>query len=279
MGTFGWLTVILLLAALPANAADNGGASRSGAFDAPLHTERVALTVPQTEGAAKGRLTCFYFDGVRVKQLDLGEVGAAELAILPLKTGAEAAPCRRETAAGEIVIPSEQWGGYFKAVRSGYVFFDAEDGTNGGLGFAVFDGSTGRKLFEDVAVGEIRTSAADGAAVTLRYRRALTADCSVRAQREKCWGRIAAQLTGTEQVRPPDCTSGYRKAKAEMARARCEAPPGRGKGCFAAEMKRLDQQHWNEAPSVIAYNVAVQIERSGHVMHATGGTMSCWPAD
>ncbi|HZU91787.1 MAG TPA: hypothetical protein VE993_21220 [Stellaceae bacterium] len=144
MRTLGWLPALLVLAAVPANAADNGRAlRRSGAFDAPLRTER--RKIPDSE-SGKARLSCFSFDRVRMKQLDLGEVGAAELAILPLETDADAVPCRRETAAGEIVIPADRWSGYFKGVRSGYVFFDAEDGANGGFGFAVFDGSTGRKL-------------------------------------------------------------------------------------------------------------------------------------
>jgi hypothetical protein len=74
-------------------------------FDAPLTTERIRLAATRGEPAAKRELTCFHFAELRVKQLDLGEVGAAQLAILPYKPGAKRAVCQKKSAPGEIVIP------------------------------------------------------------------------------------------------------------------------------------------------------------------------------
>ncbi|HEV2301523.1 MAG TPA: hypothetical protein VGR91_08135 [Stellaceae bacterium] len=213
-----------------------------------------------------------------MKELDLGEV-AAELTILPLPPDGKHPPCRRRTAPGEIVIPAKEWSGYFRGVKSGYVFFDAEDGSNGGLGFAVFDGRTGRKLFEDVAVGGLRGAERAGPAIRLRYRRALVGACSIPHDGAKCWAATAAQMPGVKAAPPPDCGAGYLKAKSAMARGRCEARQGAGPDCIAAEMKRLDEQHWNEAPSVVAYGVEAEIGRSEQRVRALGGALSCWPAD
>lgn len=259
---------IWLLAAAPTLAAG---------FDKPLSTERIPIASGGASGG-KAALSCFYFRGLRVKQLDLGEVGAAELAILPLAGGAKP-PCRRSASPGEIVIPSKEWSGYFKGVRSGYVFFDAEDGTNGGLGFAVFDGRTGKKLFEDLAVGALRTAKTSAGAIRVRYRRVFAGSCSVPQAGAKCWAEMAAGMPGVRTAPPPDCRAGYAKAKAAMAKGRCEARQKPSPGCFAAEMKRLDEQRWNEAPSVVAYDVEAEIGRSRQSMRALGGVLSCWPAD
>jgi hypothetical protein len=74
-------------------------------FDAPSATERIRLAAIRGEPAAKRELTCFHFAELRVKQLELGEVGAAQLAILPYKPGAKRAVCQKKSAPGEIVIP------------------------------------------------------------------------------------------------------------------------------------------------------------------------------
>jgi hypothetical protein len=280
MRTLILLAVLSLLPAAPVAAADRKPASSpAGVFDRPLRTERVALGGGEAGQARKPRLTCYYFPAVRVKEVDLGEVGAAELAILPLRPGMKRIACQRRTAPGEVVIRSDQWSGYFKGVKSGYVFFDAEDGTNGGLGFAVFDGRTGRKLFEDLAVGEIRAAEASGAGIRLRYRRAGVGPCSVPGDGMKCWARIAEQMPGIKDAPAPDCAAGYQKAKLDMARGRCEAQGGKGEDCLQAEMKRLDEQHWNETPSVVAYDVEAQIDPGRQSLRATGGALSCWPAD
>ena len=260
---------IWLLAAAPALAAG---------FDKPLSMERIPIARVGGASTGKAALSCFYFRGLRVKQLDLGEVGAAELAILPLAGGTKP-PCRRSAAPGEIVIPSKEWSGYFKGVRSGFVFFDAEDGTNGGLGFAVFDGRTGKKLFEDLAVGALRTAKTAAGAIRVRYRRAVAGPCSVPHAGAKCWAAMAARMPGVRTVPAPDCKGGYAKAKSAMAKGRCEAQRNTSPGCFAVEMKRLDAQRWNEAPSVVAYEVEAVIGRSRQSVRALAGVLSCWPAD
>jgi hypothetical protein len=277
------LLLATLLAAPPVLAAEPGPGqtpvSPPTIFDAPLKTERITLPKTRGEPADKRELTCFRFAELRVKQLDLGEVGAAQLAILPQKAGAKPTPCQRQTAAGEIVIPAKAWSGYFKGVKSNYVFFDAEDGTNGGLGFAVFDGRTGTKLFEDLAVGEIGTAEPSEDGIKLRYKRAFSGTCSIPAAGVGCWAEILQKMPGVKAEPIPDCAAGYLKAKSEMARGRCEAQNEKGETCLQKEMKLLDEQKWDTSPSVIGYDVEARIKASQPSVTATGGELSCWPAD
>ncbi|MGE5270727.1 MAG: hypothetical protein ACM3JG_13755, partial [Thiohalocapsa sp.] len=168
--------VAAVLARLPAAASAETAAP--GVFDTPLAVQRVALPT-RAGGPDKNQLTCFDFKDLRVRQLDQGEVGAALLAILPLRPQEPPGPCGKAKAAGEIVIPAASWSGYFKGARNGFVLFDAADGTDGALGFAVFHGGSGRKLFADLAVGDLRAAEPAGDGIVLRYRRAIAAACSI----------------------------------------------------------------------------------------------------
>ena len=254
-------------------------AAASDLFDKPVATVRVATPVKHPDPGQKHVLSCFYYPTLRVKQLDLGEVGAGLLAVLPLQPGAARIPCREAPAPGEFVVPPKEWSGYFDGVKGGYVFFTAEDGTNGGLGFAVFDGHTGKKLFEDLAVGKLRAAEPTATGLRLRYRRAFAGACSVPSGGGRCWSEIAAKLPGVAAEPAPDCAAGYLKAKTEMARGRCEAQRNKGKACFDKEMGILDRQHWNETPSVIAYDVTAEIGPAPATARSAGGPLSCWPSD
>lgn len=270
------LLLALIIAAMPTAQPE---ARDAAMFDRPLAVKRVTLPKAGTDAPDKNELTCFYFQDLRVKQLDQGEVGAAELAILPLAAASQPA-CERAPATGEIVIPGKDWSGYFKGVRGGFVLFDADDGTNGGLGFAVFDGRSGKKLFDDLAVGDMRAAepATDG--ITLRYRRAAVASCSLVTGGAACWEKTVAALPELKEAAEPDCAAGYHAAKTAMAQARCEAHSEKGEACFAREMQLLDTQRWDAAPSVIGYDAEARITRTAaRTVVRLGRELSCWPAD
>jgi hypothetical protein len=260
-------------------AAATAHASAPSVFDKPLATVHVKTPIKHPEPGQKHELSCFYYRGVRVKQLDLGEIGAAVLAILPLQPGAARVACREPSAPGEIVISDKEWSGYFNGVKGDWVFFDAEDGTNGGLGFAVFDGRTGKKAFEDLAVGGIRAAEPTSSGLRLRYRRAFAGSCSVLTGGSECWSQIVVKLPGVPARPAPDCAAGYLKAKTAMARGRCEAQRDKSPACFDKEMRILDQQRWDDAPSVIGYDVAVELGPAPAVATSAGGALSCWPSD
>ena len=112
-------------------------------YEQPLEIRHVSLKPDPLNPQAKRDVSCFTYRHFVVKQVDLGEVGADRLSIIPVAPG-RTLPCRQAKERNEYVIPGDSWSGYFLGVKSDYAFFDAADGTNGGLGFMVF-GVAGRK--------------------------------------------------------------------------------------------------------------------------------------
>ncbi len=244
-------------------------------FDAPIKTMK--LTLPANQDGTKPKLTCSIYAHFMVKQVDEGEVGAAQLSIVPLAAGAKSV-CQRKNVPGEKVVNPGDWSGYVKGVKGNYVFFDADDGVNGGLGFAIVAAGTAKKLFEDSAVGNLKSVTLSGDQLTIRYARSFSGDCSVLQEGATCWGKIAAasQETGAKQ---PDCAAGYLKAKNDMAKGRCEADRKAGPACMAAALKELDRQKWNEAPTVIVYEAETVLGPSGATTRPLGAPTACHPSD
>ncbi|HEX4179370.1 MAG TPA: hypothetical protein VHY32_01130 [Caulobacteraceae bacterium] len=226
----------------------------AGPFDAPLRTVRSPLQRDPDNPQARPKLTCAYFPGFMVKQVDLGEEGAAQLSILPTP----AAACRRANAPGEMVISPTDWTGYFDGVRGGYVLFTAEDGWNGGMGFAVFDAGTGHKVFEDAVKTQFRSLEASPGGLILHYRRTYAAKCSLNTDPSGCW-RAIQRDTGLTGASPPDCAAAYAK---EARRTPKQAP-----------QVRTD-------PTVVDYEVVATIQNShGAIRTAPGAAPTCRPAD
>jgi len=130
-----------VIAAVPARAAP------SVLFDKPVKVVRHALPHDPDNPQAKAELRCSYYPHFMVKEIDLGEPGADQLSILPIAAG-KSRDCKRANASDEIVV--KEWSGYLGGVKGEYIFWDADDGWNGGLGFAVTT-ADGKKLFDDVA--------------------------------------------------------------------------------------------------------------------------------
>jgi hypothetical protein len=244
-------------------------------FDPPLRTQK--QTLPAVGNTPKTTLTCRYYAHFMVKEVDEGEVGAAQLSIVPI-AGTSRPACQRKNVPSEKVVNPNDWTGYVKGVKGDYVFFDADDGVNGGLGFAVVAAGSAKKLFEDSAVGDLHSVALDGATLTLRYKRSFAGDCSVPHIGAGCWTKIAA-ATGQGAARQPDCAAGYLKAKNEMAKGRCEAQKKSGPACLAAALKGLDAQRWNEAPSVIVYEAEAVLKPGQATTRPIGAPVACHPSD
>ena len=243
-------------------------------FDAPRSTKVVKL--PEADGV-KATVTCRYYSRFLVKQVDEGEVGAGELAIVPVAAAAPPPACGRSDPSGTSVVDPKDWSGYLKGVKGDYVFFDAADGTNGALGFAVFDLGA-KKLFEDLLVGDFHELVSDGRAITLRYRRSFAGDCSVVKDGADCWSKIAA-AAGLAAAAGPDCAGGYRKAKQQMAKARCDANKKGAGNCLASALAELDAQRFDESPSVVSYEARTELAAGRVTTAAVGPALDCHPAD
>ncbi|MGO9545818.1 MAG: hypothetical protein ACLPPF_13645 [Rhodomicrobium sp.] len=225
-------------------------------FDKPVSTVKIPLPADPLNPQAKPLLSCFYYKGFAVKQIDRGEVGAEQLSIVPFTPGSAPYKCREPNAGDEKLVDAKDWGGYFKGVKGDYVFFDAADGVNGGLGFAVYRAPDGKKIFEDVAKTwhaiELTPSG-----MNLRYSRVFAPGCSLYADAAGCWARVK-QATGLTQASPPDCSAEYK-----------------------AEEKRMKGSTHRPAldPSVVDYEAKTVLEAGHNTTSSMPGPLVCRLAD
>jgi hypothetical protein len=225
-------------------------------YDKPIRVQHLPLPSDPLNPQAKAVLSCFYFRHFMVKEVDLGSKGADQLSILPIAVGAGTPACRRDNAADEKVMSPDDWSGYFDGVKGGYVFFSADDGWNGGLGFAVFTAADAKKTFEDVAK-KWHSIALTPSGVAVRYERVYGAKCSLQADKAGCWRQIE-QDTGLQGA-PPDCTAAYE-----------------------AEEKRTPTmiQSVIDDPTIIDYEAAASIGPGGStIASATGKAIACRPSE
>ncbi len=251
--------IMTILAASLLAGAGAWSAAAANLFDSPTKTIHLPLPADPANPTDKAQLSCFYFPRFMVKEVDLGEVGAEQLSIVPVASGAGAKKpvCQRDNVDGEKVVPAEDWSGYFWGAKGNYIFFSAGDGWNGGMGFAVFD-TGARKLFEDTAKKWHSIQAA-GSGAALRYQRVYEAPCSIKGEDgEGCWSQIQKD-TGLARTPAPDCTAPY---EAEQRRT-----------------PNLAQQVLND-PTVFDYEVSVSLGAGGQTIRpASDKIANCRPAE
>jgi hypothetical protein len=249
----------------------------SDLFDKPLSVRHVRLAPDPLNPHAKREVSCFTYAGFVVKQVDLGEVGADRLSIIPRGPG-KAPACRRAKEKNEHVIAPEDWSGYFEGARSGYAFFSAPDGTNGGLGFMVFRVADRRKLFDDTAEKGLQGLETGNGTLKIRYQRVFASKCSVVTGGPACRDALVRE-SGIAGATLSSCAAQYQSGKEEMAKLRCSARPGADAGCVEKELKRLDEQKWNDAPTVIVYEVEASLDRASFTLKPLGDALACRPSD
>ena len=137
------------------------------------------------------------------------------------------------------------------------MFFDADDGWNEGLGFAIFAAPGGKKLFEDVAKKLHAVEATPGG-ITLRYLRVYGATCSLAADKAGCWAQIQRD-TSLAGASPPDCAAAYeREARRTPA---------------VAQQALAD-------PTVIDYEAAAALTAdASKITPVSGKALACRPAE
>ena len=214
------LFILLLLVAGSLHAQADRANLNEG-FDKPLKKTVVDLGPSPFYRASqhvRNKLTCYYYSTFTVKEYDQGEKGAEWLSIVP---SAQAA-CTRKHREDEKVYIYPEWSGYFRGVKGTVAFFDAPDGTDGGLPFAVFDVRTGRKLFEDSSLldyyqktlhikNAFRITSRPDQIPRLTYLRVVRAGCDLKTEGSDCWNRVKTTF-GIKQADSPTC-SGYEKAE------------------------------------------------------------------
>jgi hypothetical protein len=252
LNLLGLIVGFLVLLGVPGLAA-----RQADSFDAPLK-KKVVDFGQSPYSKVRIKLSCYFYSSFMVKEYDEGQKGAEWLAIVPIKQGAAPA-CARSHEFGERVIEGAEWSGYFKGAKGNLVFFDGDDGYNGGMPFVVFDARTGTRLFDDsyfevgMWKGEVdgspfnrlRVSNAPDGQAFLTYLRVVEAGCDLNKDKGSCW----------EQVR--------KKFELKNAQAPvCSRYEGITDRCL----------------SVIAYPVEVSLFPQP-TTKTVDGPVKCWPVD
>jgi hypothetical protein len=202
-------------------------------FDQPVGVDNLDLPADKANPDAKPAVNCYRFKGFIVKEVDLGEVGADKLAILP-----EDAKCEREDAAEKKV--TDPVAGYFLGVKGDLAFFQAADGSNGGMPFVVVDTKTGKSLFSDSFEGaDFEKINNQGGKLVLDYVRTFSADCSLYLDGTACAQKIKKETGLGDVAKLPSCDESYNAEK--------KRTPD-----YAKEIEQL--------PSVIAYSVTATFD-------------------
>ena len=240
------------LSALEPPGIDNG----FNGFDDPVVKKTVDYGPSPYYPPARNKrktLTCYYYSAFTVKEYDEGQKGAEWLSI----TSSPDAPCTKARGEHERVLLPEEWSGYFWGALGTYALFDAADGQDGGMGFAVFDAATGKKLFEDSTLPDFSMKAPPGVRIAFRissgsdgiarlsYLRVVRAGCSLSKEPAECWRKVRSDF-GVTQTDIPACI-GYE-----------------------------DKDRSRE--SAVVYQVSVLL-RDAFQIRAADGRVFCWPTD
>ncbi len=246
----------------------------AGTFDQPLSKKVVDLGRSESSPGRRAKVTCYFFPHFMVKEVDLGEKGSDRLAIVPVVKG-KPTKCTKSQDPVEKVVKADDWAGYFKGVKGNFVFFDADDGMNSGMPFAVYDAESGKKLFEDNALGPLAFTALPDKTVQVNYRRVVSAGCPL-PKDQSCWKSTKAKL-GLDNASAPDCAAGYEKNVTTLARGYCQSHVKDHASCLATETKRR-REELKDDPSVLSFPVSVTLGVNPEIK-PTVGELRCWPAD
>jgi len=249
--------------------------STAESFDQPKYKRTVDLGRSPAGFGARAKVNCYFYPNFMVKEVDMGEKGAERLAIVPIEHGV-IPRCTRARSKNEMVIKPTEWRGYFKGVKGDLVFFNADDGWNGGMPFAIYQSRTGKKIFEDSASGDLEFLPAQGSALLMKYMRVIGTECNAFQDPVACLPQIR-KTVGLENSTMPDCKKGYEQSAHDLAKGRCQAQGSDNAKCFDKELQLAQNQTYSTV-SVIAYPVAVTLD-SQATIKPVSGELKCWPAD
>jgi hypothetical protein len=180
------------------------GTAHAAPFDKPVSTG---------SGSGQGKFkqqiswTCYRYPHFVVKAEKFGSVDGADFYAVPAKGGASACAIGMK---GEHRL---SYYDQFRGVRGDYVvLIDARDPKQPSR-FGIFNGRTGRSLFEDSMWGDWRAMRFTAEGFVLRYRRNYYADCSLYyGLATACWAKVKA-ATGLTDAMVPDFRGAYEREK------------------------------------------------------------------
>lgn len=224
-------------------------------FDTPLSKNVVDLgPSPSPHWKARLWLTCYVYPGFVIKQ-ETGDDLKGPRSVVLIEYSKAVPPCTLTPMPGEVRL--DEFGGFVGA-RGRYLFLEAEDGTDGGLQFVVYDLRKRQRIFEDSEsltfsppfnsrenLSTLHVSGELEDEIKLTYVRVVRTNCDLHREANRCWNDLRAQF-GVTEPGPPKCR-GYEKISTPYV-------------------------------SALAYPVTVTLP-SPAVITPLQGRVDCWPVD
>jgi hypothetical protein len=203
--------VALLFVAFVLGSSASGFVASAESFDKPVrktvvNLERSRSLMPNSR--SRIQLSCFYYPAFMIKQLDdPGEKGTQSVTIDSDLNG-EFPACRQSHSPTEQFLAKDGW--FFIGAKGSLLFFEAPDGTSGGMPFRILEMKTRKKIFEDSVwwKGHLEFASTPDGKMTLRYPRLVEGDCSIPKDGISCWSKFRRDW-GLALATAPKCT-GYR---------------------------------------------------------------------
>ncbi len=170
-------------------------AMEKAVFDSSEKRQFLPLTDEEKNTKNGLGTNCYVFKNFIVKTYNPGQKGD-DLFVIP-RRDAKIPECRKHTMENEIAL--ESWSGSFIGAKDDYAFFAGDDSWNGGFGFAIFDGTTGKKIFEDAYVGRFEKIDLAKETILLQYDRVYDSKCSVIEEPKACLKKIENE-TGISKI-------------------------------------------------------------------------------
>lgn len=223
-------------------------------YEKPIKEEHQTAVTTENN---KAKISCFYYKDFMAKEVDTFEKGAEKLSITPYKNKGILPKCTMENI-GEIAVKEQ---GYFLGALDKYVFFRASDGVNRALDFFVYDGLSGRKLFQETAKnsedGIFKTITVSDQKLKLEFRKAHNEGCSLAGKGDGCMDKIRKSIN-LPQAPLPNCSSLYQEEQYKSP--------------------KFSDTVW-EIPSMISYDVVLNYANNKVEIKADPSTIDCWPSD
>jgi hypothetical protein len=238
-------------------------AAPAESFDKPVRKALVSLGRSPTlmpNDPTQIQLSCFYYPAFLVKQLDdPGQKGTQWVTIDPVPDGRFPA-CRESHSPTERFLAKDGW--WFIGVKGSLLFFEAPDGTSGGMPVRVLDLKTGTKIFEDSVwwKSHLEFVPTPDGKIALKYLRLVEGDCSIPKDAMSCWSKFRDHY-GLALAAVPNCTGYRRKGDKEWVVGDAGVPP--------EEIS---------VPSAIAYPVVVVLFPRP-LIRAVSGQVTCNPVE
>lgn len=187
-------------------------AQSAGAFDKPIKKVTVHFLTTPTPDEPKipSTVSCYYYPDLLIKKYyQQGDCGGG---VSFLRSRGKLPACKPSHQPGEqfmgVLGGPDEASDDFDGVKGNLVFIDFCENEQGAVPFAIYDSTTGKKIFQDSTTSPRLRVFSTKAGALVKYVRAINAGCDLHApdKKEACWEKVKVKL-GLKSNPMPVCTN------------------------------------------------------------------------